>query len=207
MLTLFDGIVINWFPWVVVLSKFSVIFVSCKQHMSVLYLSMSLDKASCFVWFVNPLTLVVATEKVFLVASWFNSDWIKYLQLSGPAKWISKWGPMEHWKVLSATMISRQEKFSNSRHSRIAKTIIFWPWWQPLNSFCFETLFLPLSQNTNTQKYFCTKFASRKKYKQKSRLFSTLWRTEKTMTILYTLEVSDWIFLRERKLHYNIQQI
>ena len=53
---------------------------------------------------------------------------------------------MEHWKVLSATMVGREEKFSNSRRSRMAKTIIFRPWWQPFNSFCFETLsFLPLS--------------------------------------------------------------
>ena len=65
---------------------------------------------------------------------------------AGQAKWISKWRSMEHWKVLSAIMVGGQEKFSNSRRSRTAKTIIFWPWWQPFNSFCFETLsFLPLS--------------------------------------------------------------
>ena len=47
---------------------------------------------------------------------------------------------------MSATMVDRQGKFSNSRRCRMAKTIIFWPWWQPFNSFCFETLpFLPLS--------------------------------------------------------------
>ena len=28
----------------------------------------------------------------------------------------------------------------NSRRSRMVKTITFWPWWQPFNSFCFETL-------------------------------------------------------------------
>ena len=55
-------------------------------------------------------------------------------------------GAMEHWKVLSDTMAGWQERFSNSRCSRMANTIIFWPWWQPFNSFCFETLsFLPLS--------------------------------------------------------------
>ena len=48
-------------------------------------------------------------------------------------------GAMEHWKVLLPTMVGRQEKNSNSRHSRMAKTVIFWPWWQPFNSFCFET--------------------------------------------------------------------
>ena len=26
----------------------------------------------------------------------------------------------------------------------MAKTVIFWPWWQPLNSFSFEILFFPL---------------------------------------------------------------
>ena len=51
-------------------------------------------------------------------------------------------GTMEYWKVLSATMVGWQEKFSNSRRSRMVKTIIFWPWWQPFNSFCFETLSL-----------------------------------------------------------------
>ena len=36
-------------------------------------------------------------------------------------------------------------KISNSRRSRMAKTIIYWPWWQLFNSSCFETLsFLPL---------------------------------------------------------------
>ena len=53
---------------------------------------------------------------------------------------------MEHWKVLSATMAGRQEKFSNSRRSRMAKTIKYWPWRQPFDSFCFETFsFLSLS--------------------------------------------------------------
>ena len=53
---------------------------------------------------------------------------------------------MEHWKVLSATMVGRQKKCSNSRRSRMAKTIKYWPWRQPFDSFCFETFaFLPLS--------------------------------------------------------------
>ena len=52
---------------------------------------------------------------------------------------------MEHWKVLSATMLGRQETFLKSRHTRMAKTVPFWPWWQPFNNFCFETLsFFPL---------------------------------------------------------------
>ena len=47
---------------------------------------------------------------------------------------------MEHWKGMSATMVGRQEKFLNSRRFRMAKIVTFWPWWQPFNSFCFETL-------------------------------------------------------------------
>ena len=49
-------------------------------------------------------------------------------------------GAMEHWKVLSAIMVERQEKFLDSRRSRMAKTVTFWPWWQLFNSFCFQTL-------------------------------------------------------------------
>ena len=44
---------------------------------------------------------------------------------------------MEHWKVLSATMVGRR--------SRMVKAATFRPWWQPFNSFYFETLsFFPL---------------------------------------------------------------
>ena len=32
---------------------------------------------------------------------------------------------MEHWKVLSATMVDRQEKFLNSRLYRMAETVTF----------------------------------------------------------------------------------
>ena len=49
-------------------------------------------------------------------------------------------GGMEHWKALSTTMVGRQEKFSNSRRSRMVKTKIFWSWWQLFNSFCFDIL-------------------------------------------------------------------
>ena len=69
-----------------------------------------------------------------------------YTYLQGRRNGFQSGGAMEHWKVLSAAMVDRQERFPNSRQSRITKTIIFWPWWQPFNSFCFETLsFLPLS--------------------------------------------------------------
>ena len=54
-------------------------------------------------------------------------------------------GAMEHLQVLSATMVGPPGKFLNSRRSRMAKTVTFWPWWQRFNSFCFESLsFLPL---------------------------------------------------------------
>ena len=59
---------------------------------------------------------------------------------SGSAKWISKW--RGHWTLKSIVMmVRRQEQFLNSKRSRIAKTVTFWPWWQPFNSFSFETLF------------------------------------------------------------------
>ena len=35
-------------------------------------------------------------------------------------------GAKEHWKILSATMIGRQEKCLNSKHSRMAKTVILY---------------------------------------------------------------------------------
>ena len=44
------------------------------------------------------------------------------------------------WKLLSATMFGWQENFLNQRHSRMAKTVTFWPWWQSFDSFWFETL-------------------------------------------------------------------
>ena len=46
---------------------------------------------------------------------------------------------MEHWKVL-ATKVGWQGKILNSRRSRMAKIVAFWPWWQPFSSFYFETL-------------------------------------------------------------------
>ena len=40
---------------------------------------------------------------------------------------------------------SWQQKFFNFRHSRLAKTVTFWPCWQTFNRFCFDTLsFFPL---------------------------------------------------------------
>ena len=52
-------------------------------------------------------------------------------------------------------MVDWQEKFLNSRRSRIVKTVTFWPWWQSFDSFCFETLVFSvfaLLSATHTQK-------------------------------------------------------
>ena len=51
---------------------------------------------------------------------------------------------MEHLQVMLATMADQQEKYLNSRLSRMTKTVTFLPWWLPFNSFCFETLFYSL---------------------------------------------------------------
>ena len=48
---------------------------------------------------------------------------------------------MEHLQVMLATMVDQQEKYLNSRLSRMTKTVTFLPWSQPFNSFCFEILF------------------------------------------------------------------
>ena len=50
-------------------------------------------------------------------------------------------GAMEHWKVLPANTIGRQEQVLSSRRSSMAKTVIFWSWWQTFDGFCFENLF------------------------------------------------------------------
>ena len=50
---------------------------------------------------------------------------------------------MEHCKALSAAMVGRQEQYLNFRRSRMAKVVTFWCWWQPFNSFCFETILFP----------------------------------------------------------------
>ena len=47
----------------------------------------------------------------------------------------------EHWRAVLATIVGRQKKL-NSRCSRMAKAVTFWPWWQSFNSFCFETSFI-----------------------------------------------------------------
>ena len=51
-------------------------------------------------------------------------------------------GTMEHWKVLSATMVGQPENFLNSRCSTVAKTVTFWPWWQPFVLFLLFLCFL-----------------------------------------------------------------
>ena len=63
-----------------------------------------------------------------------------YFTISVKTQQFSGGGALEHWKVLLVTMVCRQETFLNSRRSRMAKTLTFWPWWQPFSSFCFETV-------------------------------------------------------------------
>ena len=68
----------------------------------------------------------------------YKSSFILILNsLQGRRNGFQSGGAMEHWKGMSATMVFRQEKFFNYRGSRMAKTVTFWPWWQPC--FCFET--------------------------------------------------------------------
>ena len=42
------------------------------------------------------------------------------------------------WNIES--IAGQKETFLNSRHPKMAKIVTFWLWWQPFNSFCFETL-------------------------------------------------------------------
>ena len=67
-------------------------------------------------------------------------------------------GAKEHWKVLSATMFGRQEKFLNSKHSRMAETVTLYTlylvdlcskireliqfWQDPKNSSIFNLSYL-----------------------------------------------------------------
>ena len=52
-------------------------------------------------------------------------------------------GAMQHGKVLLATLVVWLEDFLNSKRSRLAKTVTLSPWWQPFDSFWFETVFFP----------------------------------------------------------------
>ena len=64
----------------------------------------------------------------------------EYFLVRGRRNGFENGGLMEHWKVLPVTMVGWQGKILNSRRSRMAKIVEFWPWWQPFNSFYFETL-------------------------------------------------------------------
>ena len=58
--------------------------------------------------------------------------------------WDSRAGKMD-LKVEGPWNTDKYWNFLNSRRSRMAKTVTLWPWWQPFNSFCFESLsFFPL---------------------------------------------------------------
>ena len=45
-------------------------------------------------------------------------------------------------------------KFLNFRRFRMAKTVTFWPWWQPFNNFCFQIFFSFVSLFSNTFQCF-----------------------------------------------------
>ena len=50
---------------------------------------------------------------------------LRLLLIQGRRNGFQSGRAMEHSKVLSATMVGRQEKFLNSRRSRMAKTVTF----------------------------------------------------------------------------------
>ena len=65
-----------------------------------------------------------------------------YHNLQGWRNRFESGGTMEQRKVLSTTLVGQQEKILISRRSRMSKRLIFSTWWQPFNSFCFQTLSL-----------------------------------------------------------------
>ena len=71
------------------------------------------------------------------------------MSFTGPVKWISKWRGHETLKSIFGYLGWPKRKILNSRRSRMTKKVTFWTSWQPLNSFCFETLsfflFFPFS--------------------------------------------------------------
>ena len=86
----------------------------------------------------------ISFEKPFWWSSIELGHWEEG-EIPGPAKWIWKW--RGHGTLTS--IVGRHgwptRNFLNSRRSRMAKTVTLWPWWQPFNSFCFESLsFFPL---------------------------------------------------------------
>ena len=78
---------------------------------------------------------------------------------TGSAKWISKW--RDHGKSWLATMVGRQEKFLNSRRSKMAKTVTFWPLRQPFHNFCFPPVSPALKNfNSNVHALLVVPFAT-----------------------------------------------
>ena len=72
--------------------------------------------------------------------NWFGFWFLMYFSviqvlglLQGRRNMFQIEGAMGQW-------IGWQERILNSRHSRKAKIVTFWSWWQPFNSFCFQTL-------------------------------------------------------------------
>ena len=58
------------------------------------------------------------------------------VQIQGRRNGSQSGGAMEQWKILSATMVGGQEKFLNSKRSRMAKTVTFSPF-VSVFSFCY----------------------------------------------------------------------
>ena len=96
----------------------------------------------CFTQFIVEEFIEIETSLLLTFSRCLHNELSSILSIvQGRRNGFQSGGAMEHWKGMSATMVGRQEKCSNSRRSRMAKTVTFWPWWQPFNSFCFETLF------------------------------------------------------------------
>ena len=96
----------------------------------------------CFTQFIVEEFIEIETSLLLTFSRCLHNELSSILSIvQGRRNGFQSGGAMEHWKGMSATMVGRQEKCSNSRRSRMAKTVTFWLWWQPFNSFCFETLF------------------------------------------------------------------
>ena len=70
-------------------------------------------------------------QHIVLLTTIFFGIWFIYVSycwcLQGREKRIQSKEAMEHWKRMLATMFDRQEKFLNSRRSRMPKTVTFLP--------------------------------------------------------------------------------
>lgn len=58
-----------------------------------------------------------------------------------PVKWISKWRGNRTLESIAGQHGCLTRRVFNSRRSRTDEIVTFWPWRQPFNSFCFETIY------------------------------------------------------------------